>query len=52
MNPLGIGPRLLARFKSEPPGWQRERMLVIKLNMEGTATQQVADNFDRSQAII
>ena len=41
IDPLGVGPELLARFKSEAPGWQGERMLAIKRTMEGTGTQQV-----------
>ena len=52
IDPLGAGPELLVRFKSEVPGWQRERMLAIKLTMEGTGTQQVADDLGRSQATI
>ena len=52
IDPLGVGSELLARFKNEAPGWQRERMLAIKLAMEGTGTQQVADNLGRSQATI
>lgn len=52
IDPLGVGPELLTRFKSEAPGWQRERMLAIKLTMEGTDTQQVADNLGRSQATV
>ena len=52
IDPPGVGPDLLARFKSEAPGWQRERMLAIKLAMEGTGTQQVADDLGRSQATV
>jgi transposase len=52
IDPLGVGLELLARFKSEAPGWQRERILAIKLTMEGTSTQQVADDLGRSQATI
>jgi hypothetical protein len=52
IDPLGVGPELLARFRSAAPGWQRERMLAIKLTMEGTGTQQVADDLGRSQATI
>ena len=52
IDPLGVGPELLARFKKEAPGWQRERMLAIKLAMEGSGTQQVADDLGRSQATV
>lgn len=31
MNLREVGPELLARFKNQPPGLQREPMLAIKL---------------------
>ncbi len=52
IDPLGVGPELLARHKCEAPGWKRERMLAIKLAMEGMANQQVADMIGHSQATI
>jgi len=48
----GVGAELLTRLKSEASGWQRERMLSIKLTMEGACTQKVADDLGRSQATI
>ena len=52
IDPLGVGGELLVRFKREAPGWQRERMLAIKLTMEGASNQLVADDLGRSQATI
>ena len=52
IDPRGVGSELLVRFKSEAPGWQRERMLAIKLTMEGAANQQVADDLGRTLATI
>jgi transposase len=48
----GVGAELLTRLKSEASGWQRERMLAIKLTMEGACTQKVAYDLGRSQATI
>lgn len=48
----GDAPKLLKLLETEAPGWRRERMLAIKLAMQETPTQKVADDFDRSQATI
>jgi hypothetical protein len=52
IDQLGVGSELLARLKNEAAGWRRERMLAIKLAMEGKCTQNVADDLGRSQATI
>jgi transposase len=52
IDQLGVGAELLARLKNEASGWQCERMLAIKLTMEGACTQKVADDLGRSQATI
>lgn len=49
---LGQAPKLLKRLKKEKPGWQRERMIALKLAMEGEQTQAVADDLGRSQATV
>ncbi len=48
----GESPKLLEMLKSEPSGWRRERMIAVKLAMNGKPTQQVADELNRSQATI
>ncbi len=48
----GEGDDLLEALKGEPSGWRRERMIALKLVMEGRETQSVADELSRSQATI
>jgi len=49
---LGEAPKLLERLKTQKPGWQRERMIALKLVLAGEATQATADTLGRSQATI
>lgn len=48
----GEGGCLLEKLKTEPAGWKRERMIALKLAMEGRETQSVADELSRSQATV
>lgn len=43
---------LLEALNCEASGWRRERMIALKLVMEGRETQSVADELSRSQATI
>lgn len=49
---LGDGPKLLERLKSQKPGWQRERMIAIKMVLAGEATLSTADALGRSQSTV
>ena len=52
IDQLDEGEVLLEIFKSEKPGWRRERMLAIKLAMEGRGNQQIAEDLGRSYGSI
>ncbi len=52
IDPLGEGAILLKTYKSEKPGWRRERMLAVKLAMEGRSNLQVAQDLGRSDGTI
>ena len=49
---LREAPKLLDKLKKEKPGWRRERMVALKLVLEGEPTQAVADDLGRSQATL
>jgi len=52
IDPLNEGAILLKSYKSEKPGWRRERMLAVKLAMEGRSNIQVAQDLGRSHGTI
>src|SRR2546423_3470516 len=45
--------QLLQRLKGEPAGWRRERLLALKLGLEGQLTlQEIAANLGRARSCI
>jgi transposase len=45
--------QLLQRLKGEPAGWRRERLLAVKLGLEGQLTlQEIAANLGRARSCI
>src|SRR5438093_1208382 len=44
---------VLARLKNEPPGWKRERLLALKLGLEGEESlEQIAVAVGRARSTI
>lgn len=49
---LGEASILLDQLKAEKPGWRRERMIALKLVLEGGSRRAVAKSLGRSQTTI
>ena len=53
LDELKQGARLLKRLKKEPPGWRRERLLAIKLGLEGEQTlAQIASGVGHARSTV
>lgn len=52
IDQLDEAPLLQAKLKNEKPGWRRERMLVIKMALEGHGNRQIAQKFERSPVTV
>lgn len=53
LDVLGQGEEVLTRLKKEPPGWRRERLLAIKLGLQGgKSLQEIAADVGRARSVI
>lgn len=52
IDPLEESNLLLETLKNKKPGWERERLLALKLALEGTDSHAVAKNVGRSYATV
>ncbi|MBV9999884.1 MAG: helix-turn-helix domain-containing protein [Verrucomicrobia bacterium] len=53
LDPHGQAAQVLQRLKREPAGWQRERLLAVKLGLEGQLTlEEIATHLGRARSCI
>jgi transposase len=53
LDPRGQAAQVLQRLKREPAGWRRERLLAVKLGLEGRLTlEEIADQLGRARSCV
>jgi transposase len=53
LDPRGQAVQVLQRLKREPAGWRRERLLAVKLGLEGRLTlEEIAAHLGRARSCI
>src|SRR5438445_9999016 len=53
LDPRGQAVQLLQRLKREPAGWRRERLLAVKLGLEGQLTlEEIAAQLGRARSCV
>jgi transposase len=53
LDPRGQAAQVLQRLKREPAGWRRERLLAVKLGLEGQLTfEEIAAQLGRARSCV
>ena len=53
LDPHGQAAQVLQRLKREPAGWRRERLLAVKLGLEGQLTlEEIAAHLGRARSCV
>lgn len=52
IDTFGQAPALLEKLSQQKPGWKRERLLALKLALEGNQTQEVSAILGRSERTV